>query len=187
MNVWTAKCIFIKHMARLNKNFVKRQIYYFSNLMPGILGNYLRLKTAKLFMKGRLGDNVHIRKHASFEFEDVTIGDNVLLGEYCILASHKKGEIQIGNDTMISARVKFYTVNHNFDDMETPIRLQGADYESIKIGKDVWIGADTIILPGVKIGDGAIIGAGSVVSKDVPPHMVAAGNPIRIIRKRGNQ
>ena len=186
MNVWTSKCRFIKHMARLNKNVVKRCIYNFLDLIPGIFGNYLRLKTAKLFMKDKIGYNVHIRKHALFEFENVTIGDNVLLGEYCILASHKNGEITIGNDTMISARVKFYIINHNFDDVKTPIRLQGADHDSIKIGKDVWIGADAIILPGVKIGDGAVIGAGSVVSKDVPPYMVAAGNPIRIIRKRGS-
>lgn len=170
--------IFIKHVRRLNINVVKRYIYSFSDLIPGVIGNYLRLNTAKLFMKGKMGNHVHIRKHADFEFENVTIGNNVLLGEYCLLASHKNGEITIGNDTMISARVKFCTINHNFDDVEIPIRLQGEDFGCIEIGKDVWIGEDAIILPGVKIGDGAVIGAGSVVSKDIPPYTIAAGNPV---------
>ena len=78
-----------------------------------------------------------------------------------------------------------YTTRHKDDRVDIPMREQGmAEVLPVTIGNDVWIGSRVIILPGVTIGDGCIIGAGAVVTKDVPPYSVVGGVPGRIIRKR---
>ena len=76
------------------------------------------------------------------------------------------------------------TANHNFELLNTPIRMQGHSIKNISIDDDVWIGANAVILGGVNIGRGAIVAAGSVVSKDVPPHTVVGGVPARTIKMR---
>lgn len=80
------------------------------------------------------------------------------------------------------------TTSHGFDDLDRPIRLQPEPpVRSVSIGDDVWIGTRVTILPGVKIGTGAVIGACSVVTKDIPSYAVAVGNPARVIRQRGKK
>jgi len=75
--------------------------------------------------------------------------------------------------------------NHVSSNREIPMRLQGyKKYPPVRIEDDVWIGARAIILPGIKIGKGAIIGSGAVVTKDVPPYAICAGNPARVIKYR---
>jgi maltose O-acetyltransferase len=81
--------------------------------------------------------------------------------------------------------VTILTRNHAFVDTSRPMRDQGAgEISPVTISDDVWIGMRVIILPGVTIGRGAIIGAGAVVTKDVPPYCVAVGNPARVVRNR---
>mgnify|MGYP000091352893 CR=1 FL=1 len=76
----------------------------------------------------------------------------------------------------------------NFENPEKLIRRQGAlPVNPVEIGDDVWIGTRVIVLPGVKLGAGCVIGAGSVVTRDIPPLAVAAGNPARVIRQRGDR
>ena len=90
-------------------------------------------------------------------------GDNVMMGPECLL----------------------FTRNHRIGSTEIPINKQGYDgLQPIIIGNDVWIGARVIILPGVQISDGAVIGAGSVVTYNVDSYDVVAGNPAKLIRKR---
>lgn len=91
------------------------------------------------------------------------------------------GKITIGNYVFLAPYVQLYTVNH-------PIHLEkrDADYEYTKpitIKDHVWIGGNTTVLPGVTIGENSIIGAGSVVTKDIPANVIAAGNPCRILRE----
>jgi len=86
---------------------------------------------------------------------------------------------------MMGPEVIILGQNHRFDDCEIPMRLQGYDkVPPVRIEDDVWIGTRVIILPGVKIEKGAIIGAGAVVTKDVPPFAICIGNPSRVIKIR---
>ena len=89
---------------------------------------------------------------------------------------------------MMGPEVVILSFNHDFSDIGKPMRLQGkAQEKPVVIGNDVWIGTRAIILPGVRIGDGAIIGAGSIVTHDVDPYAIVAGNPAKTIRFRNRQ
>lgn len=90
-----------------------------------------------------------------------------------------------GDNVMMAPDCIIYVRNHESSRLDIPMCEQGSTEERpVVIGNDVWIGGRVIILPGVKIGDGAIIGAGSVVTKDVSEYDVVAGNPARVIKNR---
>ena len=126
------------------------------------------------------GSNVNIQRGANFS-ENLSIGDNSGIGVKCKL----QPGVTIGNNVMMGQECLFYTRNHKVDSIEVPMCKQGYDrLQPIIIGNDVWIGARAIILPGVHVGDGAVIGAGSVVTHDVEPYSVVAGNPAKLIRMR---
>lgn len=128
----------------------------------------------------KCGKNVNIERFAMFGPE-VSLGDNSGIGIKCELY----GPVSIGDDVMIGPEVIVYTNGHRFDSMDVPMRLQGfTKNEPVEIGNDVWIGRRTIIMPGVKIGDGCVIGAGAVVTKDIPPYSVAGGVPAKVIKSR---
>lgn len=96
------------------------------------------------------------------------------------------GTIKIGRDVMIGEELIAISKNHEFRNPRIPMRLQGYQEDKpIVIEDDVWIGSRVTILPGVRVGKGAIIGAGSVVTKEVLPYTIVAGNPARIIGNRG--
>lgn len=125
------------------------------------------------------GKNVNIEKGANFSL-DVKIGDNSGLGIDSIVE-----KATIGSDVMMGRDVIIMYHSHKFDDCNIPMRLQGEmPGKEVIIEDDVWIGHRVIILPGVKIGKGAIIGAGAVVTKDVPQYSIVGGVPARIIRSR---
>lgn len=129
-----------------------------------------------------MGKNVNVQRGASFgSGAMIEIGDNSLIGTNCQMPNN----VKIGNDVMIGPDVLFIGYNHNFENLEIPMRLQGFNGETpISVSDDVWIGARSIILPSVTIGKGSIVGAGSVVTKDVPPYSICAGNPARVIKSR---
>ena len=94
-------------------------------------------------------------------------------------------DLKVGKDVMMGPFVVIIGDSHQFSDRNIPMRLQGIkQYPPVQIADDVWIGARVMILPGLKIGKGAIIGAGAVVTKDVPPYAIFAGNPARMIGSR---
>lgn len=95
-----------------------------------------------------------------------------------------RGGLKIGDDTMIGFESVILTSTHNSNKKDIPIRKQGMFSTPVKIGKNVWLGTRTIVLPGVTIGDGAIIGANSVVSKDVLPNTIVGGVPAKFIKNR---
>jgi acetyltransferase-like isoleucine patch superfamily enzyme len=91
--------------------------------------------------------------------------------------------IEIGDDVMIGSGVHIYVHNHRFDDPSRPIIDQGHfSSEPVRLERGCWVGAGCIILPGVTIGENAVVGAGSVVVKDIPPRVIAVGNPARPVR-----
>ena len=124
--------------------------------------------------------NINIEKGAEFDPE-IKIGDNSGIGVDCMLS----GKIIIGKNVMMAQQCIMYSYSHAFDRLDIPMCEQGFEEETpLIIGDDVWIGARVIILPGVKIGNHAILGAGAVVTKDVPDYAVVGGSPARILKMR---
>lgn len=126
-----------------------------------------------------LGNNVRI--DSGFQGK-IHIGEDVLIDDNCFISS--QNNIFIGNNVLIAAYSFITDFNHSFESRELPIRAQGYIRKTVHIEDDVWIGAHSIILPGVKIGRGAVVGAGSVVTKTVAPFTIVAGSPAKVINKR---
>ena len=133
-----------------------------------------------------LGRGVALNRYASLTADRgaITLGDNVYVGDFCTI-SGDDGEVTIGNNVLIAAYTLIQAANHKFDRLDIPIMDQGHETSYVHIEDDVWIGAGCVICPGVRIGSGAVIGAGAVVTKDVPPLAVAGGVPARVIKYRG--
>ena len=92
--------------------------------------------------------------------------------------------ITLGDNVLTAANVMFIAYSHNFEDINTPIMYQDCYDASIVVEDDVWIGHGATIMPGVHVGRGAVIGAGAVVKRDIPPYSIAVGIPARIIKYR---
>lgn len=113
-------------------------------------------------------------------------GDRLLLEGDVFISQHctVSGSVRIGRGTLIGGFVTIIDANHRFDNTEVPIRAQGGESAAIDIGEDVWIGSNAVILPGVMIGDHAVIAANATVTRDIPAWAVAAGTPARVLRDR---
>ena len=142
----------------------------------------IRAFCARLIMES-CGKNVNIEKNASFS-RKCSIGNNSGIG-----INAKIGvTVNIGNNVMMGPDCLIMTKNHSFDDLSKPMINQGFTNEKpVTIGDDVWIGSRVIILSGVNIGSHSIIGAGSVVTHDVPKYGIVAGNPAKLIKFRVEQ
>ncbi|WP_421359664.1 acyltransferase [Agrobacterium rosae] len=114
---------------------------------------------------------------------DIELGENVSINPYACIS----GKVTIGNGVRIASHVSIVGFNHGFDDIETPIYRQPLTSIGIEISDDVWIGANAVVLDGVKIGRGAIIAAGAVVAKNIPAMAIAGGVPARVLRYRGEK
>lgn len=126
------------------------------------------------------GKNVNIERGAQFSW-DLSIGDNSGVGVNALISFG----VTIGNDVMMGPDCMIFSSNHGMDRTDIPMwKQKSSSTQPVVIGNDVWIGARVIILPGVHVGDGAVIGAGSVVTKDVPAYGIVAGNPARLLRMR---
>jgi len=148
---------------------------------PTNIGSKLNRVLVKHLFKN-CGENVNVRPYVYFSTgSHISIGNNSMIGERSIVGSG--AEVHIGNDVLMGPEVLIYTSNHEIK-MGVAIRVQAFVFKDVHIGNDVWIGARCIILPGVRIGDGAVIAAGAVVSKDVPENSVVGGVPAKLIRFR---
>lgn len=109
----------------------------------------------------------------------VIIGDHVRVGIGNVII----GPVTIGNHVIMAQNIVVSALNHGYTDPNTPISLQPCTTGEIVIGEDSWIGANAVITAGVHIGKHAVVAGGSVVTKDVPPYTIVAGNPARIIKQ----
>ena len=137
----------------------------------------LQEKAKELF--GDCGDELCLKAPFQCDFGyNIHIGERVLINFNCVFLD--AAPISIGDNCFIGPMTGLYTVNHPFDPVR---RNDGYVYgRPITLGQNVWIGGSSTILSGVTIGDNAIVGAGSVVTRDVPANVIVSGNPARIIR-----
>ena len=125
-----------------------------------------------------LGHGTKIRCHEGV----VSIGAKTVLGQECTISAYQ--HVSIGRECVIADRVMLIDFDHGMVEVERPIRLQGIYKRDVRVGNNVWIGYGACILRGVTVGDNAVIGTNSVVTKDVPANAVVGGVPARVIRMR---
>ena len=126
------------------------------------------------------GNDVNIERNAIFTPE-IKIGNNSGIGINCEIY----GPVSIGDNVMMGPEVVIYTKNHNTERTDIPMQEQGyTEAMPVIIGNDVWIGRRVIILPGVHIGNGCVIGAGAVVTKDLPDFTISGGVPAKVLKER---
>jgi acetyltransferase-like isoleucine patch superfamily enzyme len=126
------------------------------------------------------GSILHVYNFRDLPHAWIKIGDNSLIGEYSVIRG--QGGVTIGDRVYTSPMTQIIAVNHIFDNPNQPFVDQGITAEGIVIEDDVWLGSSTVITDGVRVGKGAVVAAGAVVTKDVPPHTVVAGVPAKVIR-----
>ncbi len=125
-----------------------------------------------------LGDGTKVRCHEG----RVEIGAKTVIGQECTISAYQR--VRIGEQCVIADRAMFIDFDHGVVEVERPIRQQGIYKRDVEVGSNVWIGYGACILRGVRVGDNAIVGTNSVVTKDVPANAVVAGIPARVIRMR---
>lgn len=150
-----------------NSVFLKGVVFFFQSTLHAIrishgcvIGKHVRLSCGQ---KGK-----------------IHIGANVLVDDFTYIMAHEN--IQIGKNTQIASFCFITDFNHKYDNTTIPLASQGYKTKPVVIGENVWIGTHVIILPGVIIGKGSVIGAGSIVTKNIPAHCIAVGNPARVIK-----
>jgi acetyltransferase-like isoleucine patch superfamily enzyme len=147
-------------------------------LGPGVrleIGKQARIRLGRWSW---IGDGTKIRCHEG----EVRIGAKTVMGQECTISAYQ--HISIGEQCIVADRVMLIDFDHNVTEVERPIRQQGIYKRDVRVGSNVWIGYGAQILRGVTVGDNAIIGASSVVTRDVPANAVVVGAPARIIRMR---
>lgn len=150
---------------------------------PLFLGRDLELQIAP---RGRvkfgrfvwLGHGTKVRCHEGV----VEIGPKTVLGQECTISAYER--VRIGEQCVIADRAMFIDFDHGMVEVERPIRQQGIYTRPVEVGSNVWIGYGACILRGVRVGDNAVIGTNTVVTRDVPANAVVGGIPARVIRMR---
>lgn len=171
-------------MNRLSRAF-GRILFAMAAILPGNTSSInLGQKAIRAFAAKRIldrcGCGVDIQKGARFA-SSVEIGDHSGIGEYCVIAN----KTIIGNNVMMARECLINLGEHVTEDLTKPMNQQGIKTPSpVVIEDDCWICARAIILSGVRIGTGAVIAAGAVVTKDVPPYAIVGGMPAKIMRYR---
>lgn len=130
-------------------------------------------------------DRVRIDRGTYFQ----SLGGQIEVDEMTFIAAYVcisgPGNIKIGKNCLIAAQTGLFASNHIFEDLDLPINQQGAEYKGIVIEDDCWLGSGVKVLDGVTIGRGSVIGAGAVVTKNIPPYSVAVGVPAKVVANRG--
>lgn len=163
-------------LRRYNKNISKK-----TYLAPGV--QFLGLKNIMIGENCTIGENsLFTVNNRDDETIKLKIGSNTYMGRNSFFTVGKK--IEIGEYCIIGNSCSFIGSDHQFNTPLKPYALSGAtNYKVIKLGPNCWLGNDVTIVGNITIGHGSIIGAGSVVTKDIPPFSIAVGNPAKVIKK----
>jgi acetyltransferase-like isoleucine patch superfamily enzyme len=145
---------------------------------PGVKLEIGRTAVIRLGRWSWIGHGTKIRAHEG----EVEIGAKTVLGQECTISSFQ--HVAIGRECIVADRVMLIDFDHGVVETERPIRLQGIYKRDVNVGSNCWIGYGACILRGVTIGDNAIIGTSTVVTRDLPANAVAGGVPARILRMR---
>ena len=132
----------------------------------------------------RIGNDVHISRGTILlaGVGKIIIDERVSIGARSFIYGY--GGVEIGKDSLLADHVRVMAGNHRYKDASKLIRLQGTWVKKTTIGQDVWLGSSVIVLGGVTVGDGAVVGAGGVVTKDIPDYSIAVGAPAKVVGKR---
>lgn len=142
-------------------------------------GNFVRRSRLKA-----CGSRVKISPTAILKFpENIEIGNDSFINHLCSVWASPNAKIFIGNDVLLGPGTTIVTANHGIA-AGTLVRLQSQTEADVRIGNDVWIGAHVVITPGVTLGDGCIVGAGAVVTNDLPAQSICVGVPAKVIGYR---
>lgn len=158
-----------------------------------------RLRGVRIGTGSYISPRAVIQEHARIDIGQRTLvgrhvelvpqGGSITIGSDCSLNNHVvlygAGGITVQDGCRIATGVVIVAFNHGVDDLSLPIRCQPITARGVVVENDVWIGAHSILLDGVTVGSGSVIGAGSVVTRDVPEYAMVAGNPARVLRRRG--
>lgn len=202
--------IFVEKFLQLWRGFWTR--IHFCKKHKGkrvFIGKHVTIKSKKLIKCGRgvsigdncyfdalshggvtFGNNVSFSRNCTIECTGVLreLGESLIVEDGVGIASGAfisvRGPVHIGKDTIIGPNINIYSENHNYSDLNKPIRLQGETRKGVVIGEDCWIGGNVTIFDGVHIGKGSIIAAGAVVNKEIPENTIVGGVPAKVIRKR---
>ena len=154
----------------------QKRVYRFNLLPPDAFEEQDALIKEIL---GKTGERVHIMPPFHCDYgRNIEVGEDFFANYNLVILD--VGKVKIGKNAQIAPNVAIYTAGHP---IHPDSRNSGYEYGiSVTIGDNVWLGGNVCIMPGVTIGDNAVIGAGSVVTKDIPSNVIAAGNPCRVIR-----
>ena len=155
----------------------KRLCFEYNRLDPGLEERREEMLRGLL---GKTGKNFLIEQPFLCDYGyNIGIGENFYANVNCVILD--EAAVTFGDNVFIGPNCAFYTAAHPLDTGDRRLGLEFA--RPISVGSDVWIGGNVVVLPGVTIGDGCVIGAGSVVTRDIPAGFLAFGNPCRVIRR----
>lgn len=172
---------FIRKAARSLLAFLEATAYFMYNHGAGRLPIYaVRHAYLRHVLGYRIGKGAAVHMGCFFTGRDISIHDRAVVNRNCYLDG--RGGLSIGADASVSPECYLISLTHDPSDPGF-----GAIAAPLKIGNRVWLGARVMVLPGLQIGEGAIVGAGSVVTRDIPPFSISAGNPARRIGERASK
>jgi acetyltransferase-like isoleucine patch superfamily enzyme len=179
----------MKKKYKINTINVKKEAWAYLEaglgIIPGKTGNFFRGFCYGLIFQKFRGKGISIGQSTHIWFPwNMEIGSHSHIGRNTQISCIKAGDLIIGDNVMISPYVMITATSHNFAAREIPMQLQGLSSAKVVIEDDVWVGGKSIILPGVTIGGGSIVAAGSIVTKNVPPFAIVGGNPAKVIKYR---